>query len=72
MFWLLGADLAEAGRRDAPDPKRDEAMEQMRDGSLAVGDPAPDAAVVALDGEATTLLAARKARPVVLIFGSFT
>jgi hypothetical protein len=75
--WIVvGASLttpAEAGRRGGePDPKKVEAMRQMRDGSLKVGDTAPDATVVALDGKERQLLADRGAKPVVLVFGSFT
>ena len=45
--------------------------DQRREGDLKVGDRAPDAKLVALDGRtAAPLLAAGK--PTVLIFGSFT
>ncbi len=71
LLALLGLSLpAEAGRE--PNPKRVEAMRQMRDGKLKVGDKAPDPAVVALDGAERTLLADRGDKPLVVVFGSFT
>jgi hypothetical protein len=46
---------------------------QARDGKLEVGDPAPDAVLVALDGTTSTRLSELFGeRPVVLVFGSFT
>jgi len=46
---------------------------QAHDGKLQVGDPAPDVALVGLDGTASTRLSERFGeRPVVLVFGSFT
>ena len=46
--------------------------DQRRDGDLKVGDRAPDAQVVALDGMTRTALFTRRDKPTVLIFGSFT
>lgn len=48
--------------------------DQREEGSLRVGDPAPDVALVALDGSAPVRLHERLAagRPLVLVFGSFT
>ena len=47
--------------------------DQRQDGALRVGDPAPDAELVALDGATRVHLLDRGAnRPIVLIFGSFT
>ncbi len=47
--------------------------DQRREGDLKVGDRAPDALLVALDGKTRQPLLAGKAdKPVVLIFGSFT
>lgn len=47
--------------------------DQRRDGDLKVGDRAPDALLVALDGKTRQpLLAQNAAKPTVLIFGSFT
>ena len=71
LTMLALAVPAEAGRRQ-PDPKRVEAMKQMRPGSLKVGDVAPDPAVVTLEGGERALLAERGDKPLVLIFGSFT
>lgn len=47
--------------------------DQREEGKLQVGDPAPDVALVALDGTTRVRLAEHlHARPAVLIFGSFT
>jgi hypothetical protein len=49
------------------------AFPHMRVGSLKVGDQAPDARLVALDGSTRFHIRERTAgRPLVLIFGSFT
>jgi hypothetical protein len=46
---------------------------QAREGRLRVGDPAPDVALVALDGTTPTRLSDWFGdQPVVLVFGSFT
>lgn len=47
--------------------------DQRRDGDLKVGDRAPDALLVSLDGRSRQpLLAAAGSKPLVLVFGSFT
>jgi hypothetical protein len=46
--------------------------DQRHEGRLAVGDPAPDATLTALDGSPRRLLAESGGRPVVLVFGSYT
>ena len=47
--------------------------DQRRDGDLKVGDRAPDALLVGLDGKRNVpLLRDRGGKPMVLIFGSFT
>ena len=47
--------------------------DQRRDGDLKVGDRAPDAMLVGLDGKRNvSLLRDRGGKPMVLIFGSFT
>lgn len=47
--------------------------DQRREGSLRVGDLAPDVALVALDGKTPVRLAASVGdRPLVLVLGSFT
>jgi hypothetical protein len=47
--------------------------DQRQEGSLKVGDRAPDVALVALDGASRVRLAERiGGRPLVLTFGSFT
>ena len=49
------------------------ALPQMRGGELKVGDAAPDVELVALDGVSRFRLHDRiGARPLVLVFGSFT
>ena len=47
--------------------------DQREEGTLAVGDTAPDVALVALDGTARVQLLERLGgKPLVLVFGSFT
>jgi hypothetical protein len=47
--------------------------DQREEGSLRVGDPAPDVALLELDGATPVRLSERLGgRPTVLIFGSFT
>lgn len=49
------------------------ALPYMHVGTLKVGDPAPDARLVALDGTTRFHIRERTAgRPLVLVFGSFT
>jgi hypothetical protein len=47
--------------------------DQRQEGSLKVGDPAPEVALLALDGTTPVKLSERLGgKPTVLIFGSFT
>jgi len=47
--------------------------DQRREGDLRPGDPAPDVVLTALDGTTSVrLLDHHRARPLVLVFGSFT
>ena len=47
--------------------------DQRREGSLVVGDPAPDVALTAIDGSPDVQLASlMRAKPLVIVFGSFT
>jgi hypothetical protein len=46
--------------------------DQRREGELKVGDKAPDAKLVALDGKTPLALLPNREKPTVLIFGSFT
>jgi hypothetical protein len=46
--------------------------DQRRDGELKVGDHAPQAQLVALDGKSRQALLTVRDRPTVIIFGSFT
>ena len=49
------------------------ALPHMHRGALTVGDDAPDARLVALDGSSTFHIRERTSgRPLVLVFGSFT
>ena len=47
-------------------------LHQLERGTLEVGDAAPDAVVVALDGTEVSMLDRLDGKPLVLIFGSFT
>ena len=46
--------------------------DQRREGHLKVGDPAPDVALVNLDGSPSRLSEFLGGTPLVLVFGSFT
>ena len=46
--------------------------DQRRDGDLKVGDRAPEAMLMSLDGKLNVPLLRGRTKPLVLIFGSFT
>ena len=46
--------------------------DQREEGALKVGDPAPDVALVSLDGSPVRLHQRLGSKPAVLIFGSYT
>jgi hypothetical protein len=46
--------------------------DQRQEGTLQVGDAAPQALLVSLDGKTSQPLLAQREKPTVLIFGSFT
>jgi hypothetical protein len=46
--------------------------DQRREGDLRVGQPAPDVALVALDGSPARLRDRLAGKPLVLVFGSYT
>ena len=46
--------------------------DQREEGDLKVGDPAPDAALVDLEGQRVRLKERFGGKPVVLVFGSYT
>ena len=46
--------------------------QQAREGDLVVGDPAPTVSLISLDGSTRDLSDWIGARPLVLVFGSFT
>jgi len=67
---LVGAALVMIGPRDLIGILR---YDQRREGSLKVGDRAPDVVLAALDGASQVrLLDRHAARPLVIVFGSFT
>jgi hypothetical protein len=77
-LWALGLLLAAAaaaalawiGPRNVVGMLR---YDQRKEGSLRIGDPAPDVVLTALPGERQVRLAdSIGPRPLVLIFGSFT
>ncbi len=66
----VGAALWRIGPRNLIGMAR---YDQRREGSLKVGDAAPDVAMVTLDGETPVRLRDRVGeKPLVLIFGSYT
>jgi hypothetical protein len=68
----VGLSVMAGGPKDALYMVR-YALPHMHRGSLKVGDPAPDARLVALDGSTTFHIREKTAgRPLVLVFGSFT
>lgn len=69
---FIGLSIVAGGPRDAYGMLR-YALPHMHRGSLHVGDDAPDALLVALDGAGRFHLRERVGkRPLVLIFGSYT
>ncbi len=70
VFFLLS--IMAGGPKDALYMVR-YALPHMHRGNLKVGDPAPDARLVALDGSTRFHIRERtEGRPLVLVFGSFT
>lgn len=78
ILWILGGLIVVAGAVMAYviGPRNVIGMlryDQRRDGDLKVGDRAPDALLVSLDGKTRQpLLALAGSKPLVLVFGSFT
>ena len=67
---LAGAAIYAIGPRNVIGMLR---YDQRREGDLKVGDRAPDAQLLGLDGaQRVSLLGDRNGRPLVLVFGSFT
>ena len=67
---LVGAALVMIGPRDLIGILR---YDQRREGSLTVGDRAPDVTLASLDGTSKVrLLDQFTGRPLVIVFGSFT
>ena len=69
VLLAAGVMVAKIGPRNVIGMLR---YDQRREGDLKVGDRAPDALLVALDGKARQPLLELGAKPTVLIFGSFT
>jgi hypothetical protein len=68
----LGLSIMAGGPKDAFYMIR-YALPHMHRGTLKVGDQAPDARLVALDGSSSFHIREKtKGRPLVLVFGSFT
>lgn len=69
VLLAAGVMVAKIGPRNVIGMIR---YDQRREGDLKVGDRAPDALLVALDGKGRQPLLEPGAKPTVLIFGSFT
>jgi hypothetical protein len=70
LVALVGAAFVMIGPRDLIGILR---YDQRREGSLKVGDRAPDVLLAPLDGSAKVRLLDRlNGRPLVIVFGSFT
>jgi len=70
VLGYVGFLFAVMGPHDAIGMLR---YDQRHKGSLAVGDRAPDASLAALDGRSRVRLSERwGAKPLVLVFGSYT
>ena len=59
-------------RGSASTDRRIVAATGREEGRLKVGDPAPDVALVTLDGQPTRLAEHFGTKPTVIVFGSFT
>lgn len=72
VLAYIGLSIMAGGPRDAIEMLRF-ALPHMHRGKLKVGDSAPDAQLVALDGATRFHIRERNhGRPLVLVFGSFT
>jgi hypothetical protein len=72
VLAYVGLSILAGGPKDAIEMLRF-ALPYMHRGKLKVGDSAPDAQLVALDGATRFHIRARSnGRPLVLVFGSFT
>ncbi len=72
VLVFIGLSIMAGGPKDAYGMVR-YALPHMHRGNLKVGDDAPDARLVALDGNTVFHIRERTAgRPLVLVFGSFT
>lgn len=72
VLGYIGLSIMAGGPKDAIEMVRF-ALPHMHLGTVKVGDSAPDARLVALDGATRFQIRERtKGRPLVLVFGSFT
>jgi len=69
VLLAAGVIVAKIGPRNVIGMIR---YDQRRDGDLKVGDRAPEALLVSLDGRRDTPLLAARTKPLILVFGSFT
>jgi hypothetical protein len=69
VLGAVGFGVAKIGPRNIIGILR---YDQRHDGTLRVGDRAPDVTLTGLDGAPRQLLAGSGDRPVVLVFGSYT
>jgi len=69
VLLAAGVIVAKIGPRNVIGMIR---YDQRRDGDLKVGDRAPEALLVSLEGRRDTPLLAARTKPLVLVFGSFT
>ncbi len=69
VLLAAGVMVAKIGPRNVIGMIR---YDQRRDGDLKVGDRAPEATLVSLDGQHNVPLLGPRTKPLVLIFGSFT
>jgi hypothetical protein len=69
VLLAVGVIVAKIGPRNVIGMIR---YDQRRDGDLKVGDRAPEALLVSLDGRRDTPLLGARTKPLILVFGSFT
>jgi hypothetical protein len=69
VLLAVGVMVAKIGPRNVIGMIR---YDQRHDGDLKVGDRAPEATLVSLDGKHNVPLLGERTRPLVLVFGSFT
>lgn len=68
----LAAEPAPTGAAAPPDAAARQKFDRRQEGTLKVGDVAPDFTVQDIDGKQSITLSALRGKPVVLVFGSCT